>query len=133
MFGFQGGRIMEFMKSATPAEVLKEIKEKADRVYALQEIARQAEQELKEAKAELLEIMVEAEVDKLTADTCHVSATKKTSASVPKDVLAKLKLFKYVADNYGDGVLNQMLTINPRSFSSWYDQEVDKQDRKSVV
>jgi len=121
---------MEFLKPETPAEILKEIKEAANYVYKLKLEASEAEDKFKNAKAELLQIMLDAEVDKLTADTCTVSATKKMNVSVPKDEANKARLFRYIAENYGPESLNSMLTINARSFSSWYDAEIEKHTSK---
>ena len=121
---------MDFMPEAeTPARILREIKERADRVYHLKLAATKAEQDFKDAKAQLLDIMVEAGVDKFAAEACNITAKKKTSVTVPKDAGKKRELFDYIAKWQGGDVLQEMLTINPRSFSAWHDAEVEKHNK----
>lgn len=111
---------------ATPAEVLKEIKEKVDNLYQLKLVVDEAEKKHKEAKNELAKILEESGVDKVQGDLCTVSLALKTSCSVPKDPEKKRELFQYIKDNHGETVLRDMLTINARSFSSWHDKEVEQ-------
>jgi hypothetical protein len=109
------------------SKVLKEIKELADEVYAKKLASDKAEKEYKEAKNKLVEVMVHAEVDKMQADTVTASVLRKSSVSVPKEHDKKKKVFDYIKNEYGESVLFDMLTINARSFSSWYTAEVEKQ------
>lgn len=108
------------------SKVLKEIKEKADRVYALKLASDKAEKEYKEAKNELVLIMSHAECDKMQADTVTASLLQKSSVSVPKEHDKKKKVFEYIEKEYGKEVLFDMLTINAKSFSSWYTAEQKK-------
>ena len=110
----------------TPAQVLKEIKEKTDRLYTLKLASDAAEKLYKNAKNELSKILEESGVDKVQGDLCTVSLSLKTSVSVPKDELQKFLLFKYIEREYNTDVLNAMLTINARTFSSWHDKEISK-------
>lgn len=112
-------------KANTSAEVLKEIKEKVDNLYNLKLISDKAEKEYKNAKNELASILEDAEVDKVQGDTATVSLALKTSVTVPKDEFEKQELFDYINSKYGAGVLHTMLTINARSFSSWFNKEVE--------
>lgn len=121
---------MEFMKQETPAEVLKTIKEKADEVYEMREKLSALEKEFKLKKAELLDIMVDAGVDKLQGDLCSVSAKPKTSVSCPKGEKEKSDFFQYIATTYGKEVLNDMLTVNAKTLSAWHDRELEKKTRE---
>jgi hypothetical protein len=102
---------------------LKEIKELTDHVYDLQQKAKLAETEFKAAKAKLCEIMENAEVEKMQGETCTASCGLKSSVSVPKDHADKKRLFDYITNNHSKEVLFDMLTINARTFSSWYTAE----------
>ena len=113
-------------EAPTTAEVLKEIKEKVDTLYQLKVAVDEAENKHKAAKAELAKILEDSGVDKVQGDLCTVSLALKTSCTVPKDELNKAALFDYIRGCYGDTVLQAMLTINARSFSSWHDKEVEK-------
>jgi len=116
----------ESLQERPPAEILKEIKEKCDKVYALSLASKEAEKKFKEAKNELCKIMEDAKLDKMQGDTCNISCKLKTSSTVPKDQLSKDQLFNYIVEEYGRNVLDTMLTINPKSFNSWYDAEIAK-------
>jgi len=113
-------------EAPTTAEVLKQIKEKVDNLYSLKLLADEAEKKHKEAKGELAKLLEDSGVDKVQGDLCTVSLTLKTSCTVPKGEAEKAALFEYIKSNYSDTVLQTMLTINARSFSSWHDKEVEK-------
>ena len=115
------------------AQSLAEIKELANQAYEADQRAKEAEAVAKELKNKLSALMESAGVDKITADNCTVSGKIKNSVSVPKDLPSKYELFKYIEANYGKEVLDEMLTINARSFSSWYDKEVEAQVQKGNV
>jgi hypothetical protein len=115
------------------AQSLAEIKELANQAYEADQKAKEAEAAAKELKNKLSALMESAGVDKITADNCTVSGKIKNSVSVPKDLPSKYELFKYIEANYGKEVLDEMLTINARSFSSWYDKEVEAQVQKGNV
>ena len=115
------------------AQSLAEIKELANQAYEADQRAKEAEAAAKELKNKLSALMESAGVDKITADNCTVSGKIKNSVSVPKDLPSKYELFKYIENNYGKEVLDEMLTINARSFSSWYDKEVEAQVQKGNV
>jgi DNA repair exonuclease SbcCD ATPase subunit len=115
------------------AQSLAEIKELANQAYEADQRAKEAEAAAKELKNKLSALMESAGVDKITADNCTVSGKIKNSVSVPKDLPSKYELFKYIEANYGKEVLDEMLTINARSFSSWYDKEVEAQVQKGNV
>lgn len=113
-------------EAITPAEVLKQIKEKVNNLYELKQKADAADKAYKDAKNELSDIMEKAEVDKMQGDLCTVNLQLKTSCSVPKDLNKKKELFQYIKNNHGEEVLRTMLTINARTFSSWHDKEVEQ-------
>lgn len=115
------------------AQSLAEIKELANQAYEADQRAKEAEAAAKELKNKLSALMESAGVDTITADNCTVSGKIKHSVSVPKDLPSKYELFKYIEANYGKEVLDEMLTINARSFSSWYDKEVEAQVQKGNV
>lgn len=117
----------------TTAEVLKEVKHKVDNLYRLKQLADKAEKEYKDAKNELSKIMEESEIDKIQGDECSVSLQLKSSATVPKDPKDKESLFNYIKENYNDTVLQDMLTINARTFSSWVTAELDKLVTNGII
>lgn len=109
---------------------LKEINDLANEAYAAKVEAGIAEQKAKDLKNKLSALMETAGVDKISASDCTVSGAMKTSVSVPKDMASKLELFNYIGKKYGKEVLEAMLTINPRSFSSWHDKEIEAEAQK---
>jgi len=109
--------------SALMAEQAKKLKELADKVYQAKQKADEAEKAYKELKSELLNIMEAAEIDKVQGDSCTISLQLKSSVTVPKDNSKKKELFEYIKKEHGPEVLDTMLTINARSFSSWYSKE----------
>lgn len=111
---------------ANASEKLKEIKELVDEVYRLKEVVAQAEKEFKDAKNRLTDIMQTAEVDKMSGNECTASLQLKESVTVPKEDTFKKQLFDYIKLEHGSDVLFSMLTINPRTFSSWYTKEVEQ-------
>lgn len=112
--------------TSAAAAKLKEIKELVDKVYSLQLKSKAAEKEFNTAKGLLSEIMEEAEVDKMAGDNCNASLALKTSVSVPKEDHLKKELFDYITKEHGATVLFSMLTINPRTFSSWHGEEIKR-------
>lgn len=108
---------------ALMAEQAKKLKELADKVYQAKQKADEAEKAYKELKSELLNIMEAAEIDKVQGDSCTISLQLKSSVTVPKDNSKKKELFEYIKKEHGPEVLDTMLTINARSFSSWYSKE----------
>jgi hypothetical protein len=110
----------------TAAETLKEIKELVDHVYSLKIESDRTEKEYQVAKGRLAEIMENAEVDKMAGDNCNASLSLKSSVTVPKEDHLKRDLFNYITTEHGEDVLFSMLTINPRSFSSWHGKEVER-------
>lgn len=104
---------------------LKQIKELADRVYQLNVLAQQAEKNFSKEKARLLEIMKDAEVDKIQGDEATCSVTIKHSVSFPKEAATKKEVFNYIENKYGSDVLFEMLTINAASFSSFFTKEAE--------
>lgn len=108
------------------SETLRKIKELTDHVYELKLIQDKAEKTYKAEKAKLCEIMESAEVDKMQGDTCTASLSLKSSVSVPKEHASKKELFDYIKKTYSEDVLFDMLTINARTFGSWYTAEINK-------
>lgn len=108
------------------AASLKEINDLAHEAYEAKIAASEAEEKAKALKNRLAQLMESAGVDKISADNCTVSGKVKTSVTVPKDLKNKLELFDYIRNNYSEEVLNSMLTINARTFSSWHDKEVEQ-------
>ena len=115
------------------AASLKEINALANEAYRAKLAADEADARAKELKNKLSALMETAGVDKITADNCTVSGKIKSSVSVPKDLAAKKKLFDYIKNNHGGEVLEAMLTINARSFSSWHDKEVTSKIEAGLV
>lgn len=127
------------------ANSLKEINELANQAYEAKTVASEYDQKAKDLKNKLSSLMETAGVDKISADNCTVSGKVKQSCSVPKEVSAKLELFKYIASKDNEGVVSEdikgvfshlleryptlfsMLTINSTSFNSWYAKEVEAQ------
>jgi len=103
---------------------LKEINDLANEAYAAKVKASEADQKAKDLKNKLSALMETAGVDKISASDCTVSGAMKTSVTVPKEMASKLELFNYISEKYGNEVLDAMLTINARAFSSWHDKEV---------
>ena len=112
------------------AASLKEINDLANDAYKASLEAKDYEQKAKDLKNKLAALMETAGVDKISASDCTVSGAMKTSCSVPKDAGDKKKLFDYIRANHGQEVLDAMLTINARSFSSWHDNEVAAEAQK---
>lgn len=108
------------------AEVLARVKDLVDRTYLAKLAVDEAEKKLSELKQELTELMSTAEIDKFIGDHATATCTLKTNVTLPKEVTGKRNVFKYITDTYGNEVLEEMLTINPKSFASWYDAEVKK-------
>lgn len=113
-------------ETSEAAQKLKEIKELVDHVYSLKLTADLADKAYQKAKNTLSEIMEEAEVDKMAGDQCNASLALKTSVSVPKEDHLKKELFDYITKEHGQQVLFSMLTINPRTFSSWHGEEIKR-------
>ena len=116
----------------TPAEVLNIISKKADEVYKLRLASEKAEADFKAAKKELLEIMLEAKVDKFTAAECIITANKKENVSCPKDEVPKKELFDYIQKTYGKEVLDNMLTINHKALTAWASKEVELRSKENL-
>lgn len=85
-----------------------------------------AEAKFKKLKGEVSALMESTGTEKITGDECNVSGSIKSNVSVPKDEADKLALFEYIKGTYSEEVLTSMLTINARSFTSWYTAEVEK-------
>jgi len=105
------------------AEQAKKLKELADAVYKAKQAADEYEKKYKELKGELLNIMESAEIEKVQADNCTISLQLKSSVTVPKSNEQKKQLFNYIKEEHGQEVLDSLLTINARSFSSWFTKE----------
>ena len=69
----------------------------------------------------------------MQGDFCNVSLALKTSCSVPKEAAAKARLFNYITTAHGKDVLDEMLTINARTFSSWVDKEVEAKNKEGDI
>lgn len=113
-------------EATTSADTLKEIKEKVDRVYALKLKSAKAEKEFKDAKNELAKLLEDSKVDKMQGDDCTVSLLQKSSVQFPKDEAGKKKAFDYIRKEFGETVLQEMLTVNANSFNSFYNAEVER-------
>ena len=108
------------------AQAQKDITDLVNRTFAAAQAVKAAEAHLKDLKSELVGLMTSAEVDKILGDACTATCAMKTSVTVPKTPAEKMALFKYIRESYSQTVLDEMLTINPRTFSSWHDKEVQK-------
>lgn len=106
------------------AAAQKEITALVDATYSAKQAVSAAEEKFKGLKKELLTLMEASGVDKIIGKECSATVSIKSSVSVPKDVTKKKELFEYIRANHGGEVLGNMLTINARSFSSWYNAEV---------
>ena len=118
---------MEAVSNSQTAEVLSRIKDLVNRTYEAKLASEIAEKELSKLKTELTELMSTAEVDKFSGDEATASCKLKSNVSVPKDIAVKNRVFEYISTTYGNEVLFDMLTINPATFASWYNAEMEKQ------
>ena len=107
------------------SQVLKEIKELVNATYAAKLAVTEAEGKFKKLNSRLTELMENSEVDSFEGDNCKAFCKPKSSISLPKDMGAKQKVFDYIEGKYGQEVLKEMITINPRSFNSWYNSEAE--------
>jgi hypothetical protein len=112
-------------QSSENAEVLSRVKDLVNRCYQAKLAVDRAEELYSKLKTELTELMSTAEIDKFIGDEATASCKLKTNVTVPKDIVGKRSVFKYIRDTYGEEVLEEMLTINPASFASWYNQELE--------
>ena len=103
----------------------KKIAALVDDTYAAKLAVDEAEKKFSLLKAELLTLMESSEVDKIVGKSCSATLSVKSSVTVPKDLGAKKELFNYIKTTHGEEVLDEMLTINAMSFSSWYNAEVN--------
>lgn len=119
---------LKFNTPIDPAviEAQKKIQALVNDMYAAKLESDEAEKKFKALKSEVSSLMESTGTDKISAEKCNVTGNIKSNVSVPKDEKAKAELFEYIKDNYGVGVLQSMLTINARSFTSWYTAEIDK-------
>jgi len=107
-------------------EANKKLKSIVDNVYRLKEESSRSEKKFKEAKAELAKIMEDGEIDRVDGSFCTCSGKTKSNVGVPKDLKDKKELFDYIKKEEGPEVLMEMITINARSFTSWYNAEIQK-------
>jgi len=85
----------------------------------------QADKKFKDLKQKVLELMEKSGVDKLQGEKCNITLKDKTSNSLPKEVPLKLEVFSFIKNNYGEDVLNSLLTINANSFNSLVTKEIE--------
>lgn len=112
------------------SEAQKQINQLVNDTYQAKLEADKAEKKYSELRQKLTELMSSTETPKIVGENCTASCSLKTSVSVPKELPKKLNLFNYIKEKYGETVLNEMLTFNARSFSSWYDKEVEAEAHK---
>lgn len=108
------------------AEVLVRVKDLVNRTYQAKLAVDKAEELYSKLKQELTELMSTAEIDKFIGDEATAACKLKTNVTLPKDISGKRSVFKYITETYGAEVLEEMITINPASFASWYNQELEK-------
>ncbi len=113
------------MENNSQSEVLKEIKQLVNETYAAKLAVKEAEDKYKKLNGRLTELMESSEVDSFEGDNCKAFCKPKSSISLPKDMGAKQKVFDYIETKYGKEVLKEMITINARSFNSWYNSEAE--------
>jgi len=101
----------------------KDIKQKIDTFFKLKNKISADEKELKEMKKDIMTFMENSATQRLEGDTCKITLIQKATPSVPKDATNKTKLFALIKKEKGEDVLNEMLTINSRSFGSFYNAE----------
>lgn len=111
--------------NSASAQALKKVKELVNETYAAKIKADEAEAYYKKLKTELLDLMETSEIDTFEADACKAYCKPKSSVTMPKDISQKLQVFDYIRANHGEEVLNTMLTINPKSFNSWFNAEAE--------
>lgn len=107
------------------AQALKNLKELINKTYAAKLAVKASEEAYKKLAAELTTLMESGEVDSFEADNCKVFCKPKSSITFPKDIASKRKVLAYIENKYGAEVKEEMLTINPRSFNSWYNAEAE--------
>ena len=113
------------MQNDEQSQVLKEIKELVNKTYEAKNAVKEAEDKYKKLNARLTELMESSEIDSFEGDNCKAFCKPKSSISLPKDMGAKQEVFNYIEKKYGQEVLKEMLTINARSFNSWYNSEAE--------
>jgi len=115
------------------ADSQKEVQALINKMYEAKEASDIAEKNFKELKAQVLEVMEQAGIEKLSGDRCNLTCKDKTSNQLPKDVPLKLEVFKFMVDRMGQAALNNMLTINAASFNSWVTKEIESEKLKGNV
>lgn len=108
------------------AEVLVRVKNLVNSTYQAKLAVDKAEEVLSKLKQELTELMSTAEIDKFIGDEATATCKLKSNVTLPKDIVGKRNVFEYIQKTYGESVLEEMLTINPASFASWFNAEMEK-------
>jgi hypothetical protein len=111
--------------NTSQVEALKKIKELVNLTYEAGLKAAEAEAYYNNLKQSLTEVMQASEVDSFEAETCKAFCKPKSSVSLPKDLGSKARVFDYIKNKYGADTLEEMLTINPKTFNSWYNAEAE--------
>jgi hypothetical protein len=106
-------------------EALKRIKLLVNETYQASLELKKSEDKYNKLKSELSKLMESAEIDTIDGDNCKAYCAPKSSVSLPKSISQKKQVFDYISKKYGEEVLAEMLTINPRSFNSWFNEEAN--------
>lgn len=115
------------------ADAIKRVRELINATYKAKAEVDEAEAKFKGLKAELTQVMADAGIEKFEGDDCTATCKLKSNVTVPKDLGAKMQLFDYIKEKHGEDVLKEMLTINARSFTSWYTKEVEAEIQKGNI
>lgn len=111
-------------------EAQKKIKELVNDMYLAKVQADEAEAKFKSLKSQVSQLMESTGTEKIVGDLCNVSGSIKSNTSLAKEEEEKYKQLKYIEDNYGKIVIDSMLTINARTFTSWVTAEKEKLARE---
>ena len=99
---------------------VKEFKELCDNMHTAKKLASKVEKEYKELKQSVIDYLINHELDSFDAGTCKVSLVNNENVAMPKDNSDKKLLFDFIKKEFGPDALMNKITINSRSFNSFY-------------
>ena len=97
-----------------------EFKGLCDNMHTAKKLASKSEKEYKDLKKEVIEYLINHELDSFSAGTCKVSLVNNENVAVPKELADKKLLFDFIKKEFGSDALMNKITINSRSFNSFY-------------
>lgn len=107
-----------------------QLKNKIDEMWALKKDQEEAKKvysekykKYTEARANILAILEDQQLDKFEGTGCKVSMVTKSSVKFPKDPAAKKQVLNWIQKNYGAETLMGFVSINSNTFNSFYNKE----------